>query len=117
AACCYNPTIALPYFAEAVELAPAMNDDGRLSQIRGMQAYSTFLAGDLAAVRDAATHGWQLAEAVGDGWVSRLCRWLLGIVQFLRADLAGAVAQGREVVTQARAGHDPLVTAQGLALL
>lgn len=115
--CCYRPEVALPYLAEAVSHAPALGDDWRLCQIFGVQAYSAFVAGDLTAVRPPAEQGRDLAEAIGDGTVSRQCRWCLGLTQWLTADLAGAAAQFSEVAAEAEAAHDPMFSACGLMLL
>jgi DNA-binding CsgD family transcriptional regulator len=115
--CCYSPEIALPYFQEAIELGPALGDGWRLSQVFGAQAFSAYVAGNLITVRRAAEKGRDLADAVGHGWVSRLCRGLLGLTQFLNADLVKAAAHGREVATEAHAAHDPMFSAQSLSLL
>lgn len=115
--CRYSPEIALPYFAEALELSSAIDDDWRLSQILGVQAYSAYVAGDPTTVRLAAGRGRDLADAVGDWSVSRLCRLCLGLAQLLHGDPGAAAAYGREVATEAAAAGDPLFSAQGLTLL
>jgi hypothetical protein len=54
----------------------------------------------------AAEEGRDLADAIGDRFVSRGCRWCLGVAEGMTGDLAGAVAQLREVVAEADAAHD-----------
>ncbi|WP_109560971.1 LuxR family transcriptional regulator [Mycolicibacter engbaekii] len=115
--CSYSPELALPYFEQAIALSPALNDDWRLSQIYAIQAYSAFVAGDLAATRRAADNGAVLAEAIGDWSVSRLCRLCLGLTHLHRAELDNAVDQARHVALEAETAGDPLFSAQSLTLL
>ncbi len=115
--CSYSPELALPYFEQAIALSPDMNDDWRLSQIYGVQAYSAFVAGDLETMRRAAENGAALGDAVGDWSVARLCRLCLGLAHLHRAELTMAVEQARQVATEAEAAHDPLFGAQSLTLL
>lgn len=115
--CSYSPELALPYFDRAIELSPALNDDWRLSQIYGVQAYSAFVAGDLTITRAAAKRGQALADAVGDWSVSRLCRLCLGLTHLHRGELTKAVAHVRNVAVEAEAAHDPLFSTQSLAVL
>ncbi len=79
--------------AEALGLARALGDRWRLSQILGFQVVAALTAGDLIAARAAAEEGRDLADAIGDGFHSRLCRVYLGVAQVFQGDLAGAVAQ------------------------
>jgi predicted ATPase/class 3 adenylate cyclase/DNA-binding CsgD family transcriptional regulator len=104
----YNPE-AGESLAEAIGLARAIDDGWRLSHILFSQAFRAVLAGDPIAVRAAAEEGRDLAEAMGDRFVSRACRWSLGIAQGMNGDVVGAVAQLREVVAEADAAHDVLM--------
>lgn len=113
----YSPEMSVPYFREAVELAPEMGDDGRLSQVYAMQTYSAFIAGDLASACDAAEKAMALAESVGDGGVVRLSRWMLTMAEFLTGDLRNAAEHARVGAAQAEAAHGSLLWGQGLALL
>ncbi len=114
---CYLPEMALPVFAEAIELAGGDGNDWLLSQIFGWRAYSLFLAGDLDGARASAEAGGALAGIVGDGLVSRLCRWCLGLVSWIRADLGDAAALGAQVAEDACAAHDPMFHSCGLMLV
>ncbi|MBV8347922.1 MAG: LuxR family transcriptional regulator, partial [Mycolicibacterium sp.] len=100
---------AEPYFAEAIDLARAVDDRWRLSQILTWQATAANYAGDPIATRAPAEEGRDLADAIGDRYNSRLCRWCLGYAQVYQGDLAGAAAQFGELVAEARAAHDGLV--------
>ena len=72
------------------------------------------MAGDPIAAREAAEEGRDLADAIGDRLDSRQCRWVLGLAQWASGDLAGAVAQLREVVAEADAAHDVFWRFNGL---
>ena len=70
----HDPDLARPYFTEAVELARALGDSWRLSQILGRQATGALLVGDVTAAAALAEEGRDLAEAIGDHFNSRQCR-------------------------------------------
>jgi predicted ATPase/class 3 adenylate cyclase/DNA-binding CsgD family transcriptional regulator len=110
----YNAELAGPYFAEAIGLARASGDPWRLSQILGWQARGAILFGDPIAALAAAKEGRDLADAIGDGFGSRQCRYCLGSAQML-SDLAAAAEQFAELLTTAQAAHDGIYTAAGLA--
>ena len=100
----FNPEVARPYFAEAIGLARALGDRWRLSQILGWQALGGAIAGDPIAARAAAEEGRDLADAIGDRFTSRFCRWCLGLAQMMQGDLAGAIAQIRRGGRRGRGG-------------
>jgi predicted ATPase/DNA-binding CsgD family transcriptional regulator len=111
-----NADLARAYFTEATELARAVGDRWRLSQILSWQAAAASVAGDpLDAARAAAEEGRDLAEAIGDRFVSRGCRWFLGVAQLYQGDPAGAAAQFAELVAEAQAAHDGVIEANSLA--
>jgi DNA-binding CsgD family transcriptional regulator len=103
-----------PYFAEAIGLARELNDHWRLSQILVGQALCAGMAGEPIAERAAAEEGRDLADAIGDRFDSRWCRWCLGHAQLAQGDLVGAVAQFGELLAEAEAAHDVVHTANGL---
>jgi predicted ATPase/class 3 adenylate cyclase/DNA-binding CsgD family transcriptional regulator len=102
----YNAEVARPYLADAIELARAVGDRWTVSQILPWQAFAAFAAGDPVAARAAADEGRDLAEAIGDGFGSRFCRWDLGMAQWISGDLPAAVAQFGELIAEAEATHD-----------
>ncbi|MDT7722290.1 MAG: hypothetical protein QOE94_3301, partial [Mycobacterium sp.] len=106
--------VAGPYFAEAIGLARALDDRWRLSQILAWQALAALTAGDLIAGRAAAEEGRDVAEAIGDRFNTRQCRWCLGLAQTWQGDLAGAAAQFAELVAEAEAAHDVFYKAHSL---
>jgi predicted ATPase/class 3 adenylate cyclase/DNA-binding CsgD family transcriptional regulator len=105
---------AAPYFVEAIGLARELDDRWTLSQLLGFQAVVACTFGDPIAARVAAEEGLDLAEAIGDRFISRRCRWSLGWAQMINGDPAGAVAQFGAVVAQAEAAHDVTYTVYGL---
>jgi len=102
----YDPEVARPYFAEAIGLARALGDGWRLSQILSWQAFGSLMVGDPIAVRAAAEEGRDLADAIGDRFASDGCRMCLAAAQGMTGDLAGGVAQLRELIAEADAAHD-----------
>jgi predicted ATPase/class 3 adenylate cyclase/DNA-binding CsgD family transcriptional regulator len=112
----FDAEAAGPYLAEAIALARALGDRWRLSQILGAQAAAAVFAGNPLAVRAAAEEGCDLADAIGDRFGVRRCRWCLGLAQVWRGDLVGAAAQfGELVADEAEAAHDEIWRADALA--
>jgi predicted ATPase/class 3 adenylate cyclase/DNA-binding CsgD family transcriptional regulator len=110
----YNAEVARRCFAEAIVLARAVDDQWRLSQILAEQARGAHIVGDPIAVRAAAEEGRDLADAIGDGFNSRVCRFYLAGMQQFSGDLAGAAAQLGEVAAEAEAAHDEMFRVTGL---
>jgi predicted ATPase/class 3 adenylate cyclase/DNA-binding CsgD family transcriptional regulator len=104
----YHAEVAGECFAEAIGLARAVDDQWRLSQILAEQARCAHVAGDPLGIRAAAEEGRGLADAIGDGFNSRLCRFYLAVVQQFSGDLAGAAVQLGEVAAEAEAAHDEI---------
>jgi predicted ATPase/class 3 adenylate cyclase/DNA-binding CsgD family transcriptional regulator len=113
----YDAEASTQYYAEVLVLARALGDPWRLSQILARQASGAITTGDPLAARAAGEEGRDLADAIGDGFNSRLCRWYLGTAAMMRGDLAGAVTQFHTVVAGAKGAHDGYVETFGLAAL
>jgi predicted ATPase/class 3 adenylate cyclase/DNA-binding CsgD family transcriptional regulator len=109
----HEPDVARPYFDEAIEMARSLADSWRLSLILSRQAYGAFMAGDLLAIEQIANEGRELADAIGDRFNSRQCRWVSINAQCLRGDLVGASAQMPEFIADATAAHDVVSIAIG----
>ena len=109
--------VAGPYFAEALGLARALGDRWRLCQILGWQGRGAVFVGDPIAARAAGEEGRDLADAIGDRFDSRQCRWCLGVARWMEGDLAGAAAQFGAVAAEAVAAHDEISRAVNLASL
>ena len=67
----YDAEVSLPYLEEAADLARQLGDSSRLSQILSWQATAALMAGDMVATIVAAEEGLDLADAIGDRFVSR----------------------------------------------
>jgi predicted ATPase/class 3 adenylate cyclase/DNA-binding NarL/FixJ family response regulator len=104
----YNAEVARACFAEAIGLARAVDDRWRLSRILALQAQGEEIAGDLLGMRAAGKEGRDLADAIGDRFNSRACRFYLGTSQTARGELAEAVAQLGEVAAEAEEAHDEI---------
>jgi predicted ATPase/class 3 adenylate cyclase/DNA-binding CsgD family transcriptional regulator len=111
----YDVEAARAYFTEAIGLARALDDRWKLSQILGWQAQGAHVAGDPIAGRAASEEGRDLADAIGDRFNSRVCRFCLGSAQMRSGDLAGAVTQFGEVAAEAQAAHDEIWRVTSLA--
>ena len=111
----FDAEAARAYLAEAIGLARALDDRWRLSQILAAQAFAALTAGDPIATRAPAEEGRDLADAIGDRFTSRRCRWCLGTAQWVSGDLVTAAAQFREVAAEAETAHDEIWRANSLA--
>ncbi len=90
----WDAELARPYLSEAADLARAIGDRLRLSQILYSQAFTaTVGAGDLDAALAALPRAATLADEIGDRGYSRGCRWCLSGARLARGDVAGAEAQ------------------------
>jgi predicted ATPase/DNA-binding CsgD family transcriptional regulator len=120
-ACCLiavftDPEVARAYFAEAIGLVRALDDRWRLSELLAWQALgAAVVAGDPIAGRAAAEEGRDLADAIGDRYGSRRCRFSLGTAQMWEGDLAGAATQFSVVAAEAEAAHDEIRRVHSLA--
>ena len=101
-----------PYFAEALGLARELDDRWTLSQILAWQARGANHAGDPIATRPLAEEGRVVADAVGDPYNSRICRYCLAWARMYQGDLAWAAAQTSQLLADARAAHDGLMELQ-----
>jgi predicted ATPase/class 3 adenylate cyclase/DNA-binding CsgD family transcriptional regulator len=102
----HNARAAEPYFTEAIGLARASSDSWLVSQILGWQAYGAMMLGDPTAALEAGEKGRAHADAIGDRFVSRQCRWCVGLARLWRGDLNASVAQFEETADEAQAAHD-----------
>ncbi len=120
-ACCLiavftDPEVARAYFAEAIGLVRALDDRWRLSELLAWQALgAAVVTGDPIAGRAAAEEGRDLADAIGDRYGSRRCRFSLGAAQMWKGDLVGAATQFSVVAAEAEAAHDEIRRVHSLA--
>jgi predicted ATPase/class 3 adenylate cyclase/DNA-binding CsgD family transcriptional regulator len=96
-----------PYVEEALGLARELGDQWRLGQILGWKAYIAILGGDSVSARAAGEEGRLLAQAAGDPFSSRFCRyWGPGVGAFQQGDLDEAIPVLRAVLAEADASGD-----------
>jgi predicted ATPase/class 3 adenylate cyclase/DNA-binding CsgD family transcriptional regulator len=103
----FDAEVARPYLDEAAGLARDAGDKWRLSQILGWQAYVAIHDGDPRAAIAAGGEGRDLADEIGDRFVSRVSRyWGLATAWLMRGELAKATAEFHELMAEADADHD-----------
>jgi predicted ATPase/class 3 adenylate cyclase/DNA-binding CsgD family transcriptional regulator len=112
--CVDDPETARSYFAEALALARTSGDDWMACDILAWRAYTAYIEGEPIAACRAAEEGRELADAIGDGYVSRHCRWTLSMAQIALGDLATGLKNAAELMEDAEAAHDVLRWANSL---
>ncbi|BBX44435.1 helix-turn-helix transcriptional regulator [Mycobacterium cookii] len=108
AAAYFDVDTAGAYLVEASRLARETGDRWRLSQILVAQVVAALVARDPIAARAAAEEGRDLADAIGNRFDARRCRWYLGVAQINQGELASAVAHFEAVADEARTAHDEI---------
>jgi predicted ATPase/class 3 adenylate cyclase/DNA-binding CsgD family transcriptional regulator len=107
AAAAFEVVKVLPYIAEALEVARGLGDRWRLSQVLAWQSYIACLAGDPVTTSAAGEEGETYANAVGDHFIARMCRyWGRGVAPFQRGDLNRAFEVLGELMTDADEADD-----------
>ena len=113
----YTPEVATTYLTEAIELVRASGDQSRLCHILSYLAVVTHVAGQPIASQLAAEEGRDVAEAVGDAFMSRHCRvWMAAALVWERGLADGADAMTRTVTEEARATGERMLTEFGLVI-
>ena len=110
----FNPDAARPYAEEAIELARASGDRGWLCQLLAWQCAGAYVAGDPVTARVAGDEGRELADAIGDRFVSRSCRWAVAWARMITADLTGAAQDVQELAAEATGDADAIWAFSGL---
>jgi predicted ATPase/class 3 adenylate cyclase/DNA-binding CsgD family transcriptional regulator len=111
----FDAEAARASLAEAIGLAREVGDRLRLSQILTYQAAAALVAGDPLEIRATGEEGRDIADAIGDRFNWRQCRYCLGSARAFQGDLAGAAAQFGEVAAEAEAAHDEMGRVLSLA--
>ena len=95
AAAYYSPDVATRYWRDAIDLARASGNLSKVCFFLGCLAVTMNIAGQPLASQLAAQEGREVADAIGDGFVSRYCRVWLAVALGWRDGLTGdAVIQG-----------------------
>lgn len=95
-------------FAEAADIARDIGDSWWLGQTLVLEATFALVFGEPVVAEAAAEEGLRIAAGVGDGSVSRQCRFVLAWARVLRGDLTGALPRLREVGEEYTAAHDAM---------
>lgn len=109
-----NTELAEPYLAEGVHLARASKDAAALCHLRAYQSFAEGVAGNPIAAQAAGEEGRTLADALGEGFMSRYSRTFLGSALAVQGNLAEALLVFRSLVEEARAAADRPMEAFGL---
>ncbi|NLP97516.1 LuxR family transcriptional regulator [Mycobacterium tuberculosis] len=110
----YNAEAAAPYFAEATDLARAIDDKWTLCQILYWRGVGTCISGDPNALRAAAEECRDLADTIGDRFVSRHCSLWLSLAQMWAGNLTEALELSREITAEAEVANDVVTKVLGL---
>ncbi|MDQ1435357.1 MAG: hypothetical protein QOF59_2173 [Actinomycetota bacterium] len=102
----YDLEVAGPFFSEATELARQLGDSRSLAQIIALDWMTGRVLNEPAAAQAAAEEGLRIAEDIGDDFLCRQSRWVLGWARVLRGDVIGCAAQLGEVVEESIAAKD-----------
>jgi predicted ATPase/class 3 adenylate cyclase/DNA-binding CsgD family transcriptional regulator len=106
----YSPESARRYFAEAAELAQAVGNLAKLCQIRGYQAFTANVAGEPLASRLAAEEGRDIADAIGDPFMSRFCRTWLGFALLAEGDISTARHELQSLLDEAQPANERMLS-------
>lgn len=106
--------LAAQYFTEAAQLARATGDHAALYHVYSYQCFATNVVGDPRASQAAGEQGRDLADALGDKFMSRYSRTFLTGALSMQGKLAESLAVGRRLVEEARAGDDRPMEVFGL---
>ncbi|MDP7723166.1 LuxR C-terminal-related transcriptional regulator [Mycobacterium sp. TY814] len=102
----FDPAFDQTAFAEAVDAVREQGKPWRLVAALVLRAHVEYAAGRPDSMRLAAEEGRDLAEAIGDRYGSRACRWQLGLAQMMSGDLVDGVAQFRQLRSEADIAAD-----------
>jgi predicted ATPase/class 3 adenylate cyclase/DNA-binding CsgD family transcriptional regulator len=113
----YDAERAAPYFAEAVDLARAAGDFSALYYAQGYLSFAGAVAGDPVAAQAAGEEGRNLADALGDSFMSRYSRVFLAAALTIQGKLAECLLVCRTLVEEARVAEDRPMETFGLMTL
>ena len=106
-AAAFDAQAALPYVAEAIDVARELGDKWRLCQILAWQAYTAGLTGHPVTMAAAGEEGQALADAVGDRFMSRMCRYWGGAIPlFQRGEVSSGLVALQGLLAEADAEAD-----------
>jgi predicted ATPase/class 3 adenylate cyclase/DNA-binding CsgD family transcriptional regulator len=110
----YDAEAAAAYHAEAIELARALDDRWRLSQILAWQANTWLSTGDPMASRTAGEEGRDIADAIGDRANSRQSRLGIGWALLVQGKVAAAISEFSRLTAECEEAHDDVFKTSAL---
>jgi DNA-binding CsgD family transcriptional regulator len=110
----FSPDIARPYGEEAIEMARTIGDRSMLCQSLAWYGQTAHFSGNPRAGRIAAAEARDLADEMGDRFISRTGRWALGWAEMVGGDLASAATQLQAVAADAARDRDTTWVHSGL---
>lgn len=105
----YNADIAVPALTEAVSLAQQTGDTRTLAEALTWRTYAAAMGeGDPVRTCSVGEQARSLADATGDGYLSRTCGWFLGLGHTFQGNLDTSVDLLSGVIAEAAAMRDIL---------
>jgi predicted ATPase/class 3 adenylate cyclase/DNA-binding CsgD family transcriptional regulator len=104
-------------FTEAIDLARASGDLFALYHLRAYQSFAGNVAGEPIESQAAGEEGRELADVLGDSFMSRYSRVFLSGALLMRGKLAESVDVSRPLVEEARTAEDRSMETFGLTVL
>lgn len=102
-----DPELARSQFREAAELAEGLGDLWVLAQIKVWQTISGLIVGyPLGEVAAAAAEGLRLAEAIGDDFMHRQCRFAIAWSELLCGKITQAATEFATLYQESHASQD-----------
>jgi DNA-binding CsgD family transcriptional regulator len=99
---------------EAIELARALDDRWRLSQILAWQANTGLSTGDLIAAGKAGEEGRAIADEIGDRANSRQSGLVIGWALLVQGKIPAAISEFRTMTAECEQCHDDVFKATAL---
>ncbi len=102
----HDRELASTYFAEAAEIAQQLGDLRSLAQVIALDWMTARVWNEPVAARVAAVEGLRIAEDIGDTFLTRQLRYVLGWALILSGDLIGASDRLKEVIEESATAND-----------
>jgi predicted ATPase/DNA-binding CsgD family transcriptional regulator len=108
--------LSVACFAESAALAREIGDSWWLVQTLALEAMYALLFGEPFAGQVAVEEAVRIADRIGDRFVSRQCRYVLGWAQILGGEITEALTQLREVEEECTAARDVMFSMQSSSI-
>lgn len=112
-----QPEASGRYLAGAANLSRDCGDRPTLAEALGYMTFAGFAAGQIVLAENSGREGWEVAERLGDGFMSRYCRVFLCSSLIVQGRLLEAARLAAAVVADARADGDRPMEDFGLMTL